>query len=490
VSDIKSSDDTTFVRCHIIACLALVAPKQIRNRSILSFATAIAIMDRFTSLERLSSPHSSVPEAGAGDVQSLSLASTDEEAALADTPLKARVSSYDGDHKSYMKGQATCRAIGSMFWREIHTSLQAPHNTLAERTFPPSAFTGASDLSFTRVVSKMTDVYSRKWVFKLDHREKTYARWLNRIGESFSQVTGIPVLREWRADKCNAPVLGGSPATGPLKCKPDIILVDANFSFDPTWPLIHAFGEITKQNKFHPEMEQTVYTKSHVMFSTQESRRFVCSLALYGECDRHIRLSVIDREGVLYQKIPFDGGFDNASILIRIVAGFMCGSAAALGYDPTVQLKPDGSVDTITVTDPVPRTYCVVKKLHVATGIIGRCTRVWQAYDLDNPRKPVIIKDAWPLVSRRDLEEKALQRLQGIPGIPVIEQIATVKLARRPGGGLHEDSTTEVRRFALNPSPKNRVHRRVVMSSVGLKMINFRCLSELIGAFRDVISGE
>src|SRR5271156_1777174 len=156
MSDIKSNDDnvlpflklrpTTFVRCHIIACLALVAPKQIvfRNCAILSFATTIAIMDRFTSFERLSLAHSSVPQAGAGDVQSLSLTSTDEQAALADTPLKARVSSYDGDHKSYMKDQATCRSIGPIFWKEIHTGLQAPHNTLAERTFPPSVFTSSN----------------------------------------------------------------------------------------------------------------------------------------------------------------------------------------------------------------------------------------------------------------------------------------------------------------------------------------------------------
>src|SRR5271155_3933924 len=228
-----------------------------------------------------------------------------------------------------------------------------------------------------------------------------------------------------------------------------------------------------------------------VMFSTQETRRFVCSLAIYGEqLEREIMLSVIDREGVLFQTIPIHGGLDNARKLIRIVAGFMCGSAVALGYDPTVKLKPDGSVDTITMTDRVQRTYRVVKKLHVATGIIGRCTRVWLAHHLDNQLKQVVIKDAWPLVNRGDLEEKALQHLQGIPGIPAVEQIATVRFTHHPDGDLHEDSTTEFQQYALDPSPKNCVHCRVVMSSVGLKMTNFRCLSELIGAFRDVVIGE
>jgi hypothetical protein len=160
------------------------------------------------------------------------------------------------------------------------------------------------------------------------------------------------------------------------------------------------------------------------MFSTQESRCFVCSLAVYG---RVIRFSVIDRKGVLYQNIPVQGRLDDARELIRIIGGLMCWSTmAALGYDPTVTLKSDGSVDTITVPDPVPKIYRVVKKVHVATGIIGRGTRVWQAHPLDDPTKQVVIKDAWPLVSQAEVEERALQRLDGVPGIPVVAQIVTV----------------------------------------------------------------
>jgi hypothetical protein len=86
-----------------------------------------------------------------------------------------------------------------------------------------------------------------------------------------------------------------------------------------------------------------------------------------------IELSVMDHEGVLHQTIPIHkGGFNNARVLICIVAGFMC-NTTALGYNTTVKLKPDGSVDTITVTDPVSRTYCLLKNLHVATGIISTC---------------------------------------------------------------------------------------------------------------------
>ena len=442
------------------------------------------------SLGRASTTDSSIPQAGSGDVQSLSLASLslaspDRYSALSDTPLKTRVSSYDSDHKMCLKNHTTCRTMGEIFWKEIHPS-QSSHATLGKQNFELS-----KPLSIAKVVLKMTDVYEYKssWQHELGFEEAEFANWLNKIGELYARATGSTVLRTWTADSCRTPVSDASPATGPLLCKPDIILVNhGKRSHKPSWPAIHAFGKITSQATFHREMEQTLYTKSHVMFSTQESRCFVCSLAVYGQV---IRFSVIDREGVLYQTIPIHGGRDDARELIRIVGGLMCWrNVAALGYDPTVKLKSNGSVDTITVADPVPKIYKVVKTVHVATGIIGRCICVWQAYDCDNREKLVVIKDAWPLASRRDLEEKALQRLQGIRGIPVIEQIATVRFARRPQGDSREDSTAETRQFGVKSSSQTRIHRRVVVSSVGLKMQNFRCLSELIGAFRDIIVGE
>ena len=111
---------------------------------------------------------------------------------------------------------------------------------------------------------------------------------------------------------------------------------------------------------------------------------------------------MIDRESVLYQKVKFlNPGQQNAATFVHMVVGFMCGNLTGLGYDPTIQLKPDGAVDTIKVTQSEKTTtYRVTKRLHVATGVIGWGTRVWQAHPLDDPTKQVVIKDAWPLVSR------------------------------------------------------------------------------------------
>ena len=447
----------------------------------------------FTSLEQLSSPPSfspTVPRAGAADFQPLSLPSIDQPAALTDTPLKARVSSYDGDHKSYLKGNVTCRDMGPVLSKEVHAGLQE-HVSLGERLFPK-----LNDSSIASVLSKMSVWRSttNTWKYSLETtktnprtQESRTAQWLNAIGAAYSEVTKLPVLRHWVANTCNTPVSGASSATGPLHCKPDIALLDIESALHlrPTWSGIHAFGEVTSQDSFHLLMQQTVYVKSHVMFSTQESRRFVCSLAFFGRTK--VRFNVIDREGHMYQDISLLGRLDHGCRLLHVVAGFMCGNLAGLGYDSTVNLHPDGSINTIRVTD---RTYRVVKKLHVATGIIGRCTRVWLAHHLDDPHNRVVIKDSWPLLSRSDLEEKALRRLQGIPGIPVIEQIATVQFTRRQSGSSYEDSTALLRQYAVGSSPSHRIHRRVVMSSVGLKLTNFRCLSELIGAFRDVIIGE
>jgi Fungal protein kinase len=83
---------------------------------------------------------------------------------------------------------------------------------------------------------------------------------------------------------------------------------------------------------------------------------------------------LIDRESVLYLPVKFwNPGPQNAATFVHMVVGLMCGNLTGLGYDPTIQLKPDGRVDTIEVTQSEKTTtYCVTKQLHVATGVIGR----------------------------------------------------------------------------------------------------------------------
>jgi Fungal protein kinase len=417
------------------------------------------------------------------------------------TPLKSRLSSYDADHQSHVRSRVNCRQMGGLIMKEIPSEMIVEDDRLYQKIFPPPSFT-PDPTQFSQILTRMDKVWSKSgknWRCLVDmssekavatmSSEKAVATFLNSIGAEFGRVMKMaPSSRKWVADTCNTPVKGANPATQ-LQCKPDIVLIDKEFSAQPTWNRLLAFGEITSRPTYHSVMKQTVFTKTHLTFSAQESRRFVCSLAFYGQ---QARLSLIDREGVLYQEVKYlNSGPQNAAIFVHMVVGFMYGNLTGLGYDPTIQLKPNGAVDTIEVTQSEnTTTYRVTKPLHVATGVIGRGTRVWQAHALDDPTKQVVIKDAWPLVSRADLEERALRLLAGVPGIPVVAQIATVSFTRYEGGRCHEDSTDAFRGAVVSSGVHHRRHRRLVMSSVGARMSDFRSLSELIGAFRDIIIGK
>ena len=408
------------------------------------------------------------------------------------TPLKSRLSSYDADHQSHTRSGVNSQQMGGLFTKEIKMVVE--DTLLYQKIFPILSFSDNPKFEFAEKLVQMSKVWSKSgkhWKFVFDgSSEPSVATTLNSIGEEFSRVTGIPVLREWVADTRHISVKVANPAT-PLECKPDIVLVDRKFKGFLTWRDLHAFGEITTQRRYHTVMQQTVFTKTYLMFSAQESRRFVCSFAFYGGGEA--RLSLIDREGIMYQKVNFlNSGEQNAAIFVQMVAGFMCGNLTGLGYDPTIQLKPNGTVDTIKVTDSkkITTTYRVTEALYVATGVIGRGTRVWQAHPLDDPTNQVVIKDAWPLVNRAELEEQALRRLDGVPGIPVIAQIVTVFFTRHAGGRSHQDSTAAFRSAVISSAVHHRLHRRLVMSSVGARMSQFRSLSELIGVFRDIIIGK
>ena len=404
---------------------------------------------------------------------------------VSSTPLKSRLSSYDAHHQSHVRPAVNCRQVGKLLKKEIQSDMEVEDGALCQKIFY-----FPDDIKFTReLLTRMKRVWDTKqnnWKFDCDHSEESIANLLNLIGKEFCRVKKIAQVRKWVAETCNTPPKGANPAT-PLKCKPDIVLIDKEFR-NPTWDRIHAFGEITSQTYYHATMKETVFTKTHVIFSAQQSRRFVCSFAFYGE---DARLSLIDREGILYQKVRFlNPGWQNAATFVHMIVGFMCGSLTGLGYDPTIQLK-DGAVNTIDVTQSGnTTTYRVTKKLHVTTGVFGRGTHVWHAHLLDNEMKQVVIKDAWPLVSRAELEGEALRCLDGVPGIPVIAQMATVSFPRYEGGRRNQDSTNIFRSAVVSRSVRNRVHRRFVMSSVGTRMGHFRNLSELIGAFRDIIIGK
>ena len=419
--------------------------------------------------------------------------------------IKGNVSSCDGVHPV----QLSAREMGNFFAKELRPELVKESFVLSKILFSGGPLKDVNfDDTLLGKMEKTWDAMECKWKYPLDLSSETkVAKWLNVIGRNFAEVTRVPLLRAWSAESCAAPLQAGS-SDSTIKVKPDLILkliarrpphpLQQNSQRThrrppPSWSNIAAFGEVTTQPTYHTILRQTVYTKSHVLFVSQESRRFIPSIAFHGKKDSMtLQLNLIDREGVVYETFPFKTATNGYAVL-RVIAGFMCGDEVSLGFDPTVTLNDHGDVVAMDVQGLTSKkTYFVDQKLHVATGLTGRCTRVWQAHSSTDPTQSVIIKDAWPSIAKALKESQMLARLKGVTGIPNIITAVTIKIPEH--GGQPEadtfDTTDRVRRDLAPRNYRTRKHRRVVMGTLGIKVHHFETVSELIGAFRDVIAGE
>jgi hypothetical protein len=119
--------------------------------------------------------------------------------------------------------------------------------------------------------------------------------------------------------------------------KPDIILVDADFDQEISWPQVHALAEVTHTELIkNRTIKDTVYQKSYVMFRSQNSRSFVPSLYFTGE--GFFTFNIYDRSGIVHTttlKVT-----DHSLVLLCIIVGLMFGCSSMIGYDETIQCDP------------------------------------------------------------------------------------------------------------------------------------------------------
>ena len=95
--------------------------------------------------------------------------------------------------------------------------------------------------------------------------------------------------------------------------------------------------------------------------------------------------------------------------MIRLISSLAYANVVKLGYDPTMELfwKHDKWNYQITIKGKDNHRR-VVTKVYKTVGIIadmssnlrGRATRVYEAYDVENPDSRVVIKDSWVDVNR------------------------------------------------------------------------------------------
>jgi hypothetical protein len=107
------------------------------------------------------------------------------------------------------------------------------------------------------------------------YTEQSITEWLNKIGNAIAHASGHTIHRLWSQQNCNK-----APDGCNIKRKPDIILIDTEYHLmldsapgaASDWNFIHAFCEVTAQEKTSTQITDTINAKSYILFTTQHNR--------------------------------------------------------------------------------------------------------------------------------------------------------------------------------------------------------------------------
>ena len=140
--------------------------------------------------------------------------------------------------------------------------------------FPPSCFLFLIDDAFFNKLSIWSTTSNSQKDIPTIYTEQSITEWLNKIGEAMAHASGHTRHRIWSQQNCNQ-----APDGCNIKRKPDIILIDTEYhqmlnsapgaALD--WNFIHAFGEVTSQERTTTWITNTINAKSYILFTTQHN---------------------------------------------------------------------------------------------------------------------------------------------------------------------------------------------------------------------------
>jgi protein kinase-like protein len=321
--------------------------------------------------------------------------------------------------------------------------------------------------------------------FPSQYTEIAIANWLNEIGEALAHFSGRPIRRVWSHRNCDK-----APDGCNIKRKPDIILVNKDYlaklssaNAHSDWNFIQALCEVTSQLKTSSRIIDTINAKSFIMFATQHNRRFVIALSLTG--NQTFRLTVTDHEGQIRHNETALDGKRPTILFFTIISFLMFGDDADIGLDPNIVIGPDGRVKTISVDN---KCFVVKKLIHSVETLIGRATKVWIVFDNDAPDTLYILKDSWIQVSHVDSEVSFLKQMS----------VSTKLEGRVPklicGGDVTiesiKDCTGQYRVDLAGYPHSQRVHRRIVTSTIGEPITMFRSKKEFLNVMISLLKSK
>lgn len=292
-------------------------------------------------------------------------------------------------------------------------------------------------------------------------------RSLNRSYRTFSK-------RNWVSNS-NKPMSGGPQA----KRKPDVCFVNEDQA--ATWSSTLVTAELKSKASDVNEAFKQLANSAFMVFATQDDRRFHIGVSV---CHTFVHVYVFDRAGVIGSS-PFHLSKDSA-LLIRLMAGLILTDVDAIGFDPSIHHREDGT-RTVSVADV---EYQIVKTLFISDSIRGRGTVCWQAR---HGGSEYVIKNTWTDVSRLKTEGDIMRMADGTEGLArlVAEEIVQYN--------AKDDSTSTIRsiipmlkdyyRKAWYDKLEVRVHRRLVTTPVADSLENFKSKKELLSVLIDAIKG-
>lgn len=273
-----------------------------------------------------------------------------------------------------------------------------------------------------------------------------------------------------------------NPLAGPIKRKPDLMLLDIDTVIDihaskPEWKIVSALGEITSKPS-NSVLESTIKNKAYITMNAQHDRRYFPCLSFFGGAS--FRLTLCDRAGIVVSNAY--NIHTDALQLVRILTALVLGDSFLMGYDPTMRRGPGGDIISIMVDGD---EYRVVKKLFSSTSLRGRATRCWH---VERDGEQFVIKDSWIHEGRTSSEIDILVEIAAIDCVPTFikgEDLKYPRVATMDGNSTITDST-KLWRAGLDYT-EARVHRRILMQPVGVAIYDFTSKKELMGALVDVV---
>ncbi|KAJ6511339.1 hypothetical protein C8R47DRAFT_1034461 [Mycena vitilis] len=265
--------------------------------------------------------------------------------------------------------------------------------------------------------------------------------------------------------------------------------VDLLYAEDPEhrWPSIQVHGLIRpSDSKKHQETASIqLFEGASLIFSNQDNRRFVISIAFMGDI---IRLFVFDRAG-LVTTAPFNMHNEPESFVRVMVALMFTDDPAVLGYDTSIIETDNGRfIDVESIR------YRIVETLYIESTVFGRGTVCWRAR---HNGQDFVVKDAWVDTSHPHREAEMLQLAHDVEGVPklVADIIVQVNGVEERTQNLRSNiaPTTEPGENTLYEACSamvKKIHRRLVTSHFAKRLPTFATRKELVSIFIDVINAH